>query len=232
MTIPLGARLCEVVGNEASGGYRILSLLDREGPTPQPGQFYALAGGSEIPIANAAPTKRGARLDFLLECVEPDPDRRCELEGGERIATVGPLGDPLPTPKQVDPGAAGAILVGGGVGIAPMAIWRRYLVERGIPLRVLLGFRDPRHSGGLDELFCAGGSLCPDVRVADESGRIGHHGAVTDLLASMLAGDDATSAVVYACGSPEMGETVRLLCEKRGVPCRLLERSRPPRADK
>ena len=31
MTAPFGRRLCGVAENQASGGYRIFSLLDREG---------------------------------------------------------------------------------------------------------------------------------------------------------------------------------------------------------
>ena len=42
---PYGRRLCEVAANRASGGYRVFSLLDREGPEPSPGQFYMLATG-------------------------------------------------------------------------------------------------------------------------------------------------------------------------------------------
>jgi NAD(P)H-flavin reductase len=102
-----------------------------------------------------------------------------------------------------------------------MAIWRRRLVEQGIPLRVLLGFRSQAHSGGLNELFCSGDSLCPDVRLATEDGHAGHQGYVTDLLVAMLAGDDATSAVVYSCGPPAMLEAVRALCADRGVACEL-----------
>ncbi|HSK50042.1 MAG TPA: hypothetical protein VK889_06045 [Solirubrobacterales bacterium] len=36
---PLGRRLCAVSENRASGGYRVFSLLDREGPEPRPGQY-------------------------------------------------------------------------------------------------------------------------------------------------------------------------------------------------
>jgi dihydroorotate dehydrogenase electron transfer subunit len=234
MTAPFGRRLCEVAENKASGGYRIFSLLDYDGPTPAPGQFYMLAaehrwgeGGGRpflpraISVAEAAPAPRGTRLDFLVEGVGPGTDRLCELEAGEEVWVTGPLGNSFSVPKEVNPEAAGAILVGGGIGIAPMAIWRRYLVERGIPLRVLLGFRNEEHSGGLQELFCAGGALCPDVRLATEDGHAGHQGYVTDLLATMLAGDDAGSAVVYGCGPPAMLEAVRALCEEHGVPCEL-----------
>jgi dihydroorotate dehydrogenase (NAD+) catalytic subunit len=238
MTAPFGRRQCEVSANVASGGYRIFSLRDREGPVPQPGQFYMLAsergwgeGGGRpflpraISVAEAAPAKDGVRLDFLVEGVGPGTDRLCELEAGEGVWVAGPLGNAFSTPKQVSPDAAGAILVGGGIGIAPMAIWRRHLVERGIPLRVLLGFRNEEHSGGLEELFCAGGTLCPDVRLATEDGHAGHQGYVTDLLATMLAGDDATSAVVYSCGPPAMLEAVAALCQARDVPYQLAEES-------
>jgi dihydroorotate dehydrogenase (NAD+) catalytic subunit len=238
MTAPFGRRACEVAANAATGGYRIFSLLDREGPEPEPGQFYMLASERSwsegagrpflpraISFAETAPAKEGIRLDFLVEGVGPGTDRLCALEPGERVWLTGPLGNAFSTPKQVNPDAAGAILVGGGIGIAPLAIWRRHLVERGIPLRVLLGFRSQEHSGGLDELFCAGGSLCPDVRLATEDGHAGHQGYVTDLLAAMLAGDDASSAVVYSCGPPAMLEAVASLCEAHGVLYQLAEES-------
>jgi dihydroorotate dehydrogenase (NAD+) catalytic subunit len=238
MTAPFGRRLCEVAENQASGGYRIFSLLDREGPAPEPGQFYMLAsekswgeGGGRpylpraISVAETAASKEGVRLDFLVEGVGPGTDRLCELKAGENVWVTGPLGNAFSTPKKVNPDAAGAILVGGGIGIAPMAIWRRRLVEQGIPLRVLLGFRSQEHSGGLNELFCAGGTLCPDVRLASEDGHAGHQGFVTDLLVTMLAGDDATSAVVYSCGPPAMLDTVRSLCEEHNVSYQLAEES-------
>jgi NAD(P)H-flavin reductase len=234
MTAPFGRRLCKVAENQSTGGYRLFSLLDLEGPAPEPGQFYMLAaehrwgeGGGRpilpraISVAETGPANNGTRLDFLVEGVGPGTDRLCELEVGEEVWVTGPLGNSFAIPKQVNPDSAGAILVGGGIGIAPLAIWRRFLVERGIPIRVLLGFRSEEHSGGLQELFCSGGALCPDVRLASEDGHAGHHGYVTDLLATMLVGDDAGSAVVYSCGPPAMLEAVRALCAEHGVPCEL-----------
>jgi dihydroorotate dehydrogenase (NAD+) catalytic subunit len=238
MSAPFGRRLCEVSANAVSGGYRVFSMLDREGPAPEPGQFYMLAAAQgwgevdgrpylprAISVAETAPAKEAVRLDFLVESVGPGTDRLCELEPGEEIWVTGPLGNSFRTPMQVNPDAAGAILVGGGVGIAPLAIWRRHLVEQGIPLRVLLGFRDQAHSGGLNELFCSAGNLCPDVKLATEDGHAGHQGFVTDLLATMLAGDDAGSAVAYACGPPAMLEAVKALCADRGVSYELAEES-------
>jgi dihydroorotate dehydrogenase (NAD+) catalytic subunit len=238
MSAPFGRRLCKVAETVASGGYRIFSLRDREGPEPEPGQFYMLAaaegwgeGGGRpflpraISVAEATPAKEGVRLDFLVEGVGPGTDRLCALEAGEGVWVTGPLGNSFTTPREANPEAAGAILVGGGIGIAPMAIWRRHLVEKGIPLRVLLGFRNQEHSGGLNELFCSGGSLCPDIRLASEDGHVGHKGYVTDLLLQLLEGDDATSAVVYSCGPPAMLDAVAALCRDRGVSYQLAEES-------
>ncbi len=194
MTAPFGRRLCEVGENRASGGYRVFSLLDREGPEPLPGQFYMLAaadrwaGSGERPflpraisVAETGPAAEGNRLDFLVEGVGPGTDRLCALGAGEGVWVM-----------------------------------RRRFAERNVPTRVLLGFRDRAHSGGLDDLF-----TCCEVRLASEDGHAGHRGYVTDLLAALLEGDAVASAAVYACGPPAMLETVRALCAERRVACGL-----------
>ncbi|HSS05494.1 MAG TPA: dihydroorotate dehydrogenase [Solirubrobacterales bacterium] len=215
--------------SHASGGYRVFSLLDAEGPEPLPGQFYMLAterhweergGRPFLPrafsVADTDPTAGGTRLDFLIEGIGPGTDRLCALEPGERVWVNGPLGNSFSTPRELSPDAAGAILVGGGIGIAPLALLRRSFSERNIPARVLLGFRDEAHSGGLDDLF-----HCCEVKLASDDGHAGHHGYVTDLLAAMLEGDDARSAAVYACGPPQMLDAVAALCSAHDVACEL-----------
>ena len=224
VTPPFDRRLCEVVAARDSGGYRIFSALDRDGPEPAAGQFYMLAaergwGGAggrpylarAFSVAGADARRDGVRLDFLAEAVGPGTDRLTALAEGEGLLLVGPLGRPFSAPAELSPDAAGAILVGGGIGIAPLALWRRRLAGAGVATRTLLGFRDRRHSGGV-ELFD-----CSEVRLASEDGHAGHQGYVTDLLAVLLEGDDAASAAVYACGPPAMLEAVRRLCLDRGV---------------
>jgi dihydroorotate dehydrogenase electron transfer subunit len=224
---PLGRRRCEVVSSEATGGYRVVTALDAEGPEPLAGQFYMLAtdlwGGPQgrpylpraFSVATAVGGDDGVRLGFLLEAVGPGTERLAALGRGDALHVTGPLGRPFSAPAELAASAAGVILVGGGIGIAPLAILRRELAGRGVPQRVLLGFRDRAHSGGL-ELFD-----CSEVRTASEDGHTGHQGYVTDLLAVLLEGDDAGASVVYACGPPAMLEAVRALCAERDVPVEL-----------
>jgi NAD(P)H-flavin reductase len=217
-----------VTRNLASGGYRIFSVLDPAGPEPAAGQFYMLATASSwggdggrpylaraFSVADAAREDGGVRLDFLVQAVGPGTSRLAALDAGEELWIHGPLGRPFSAPVDVAEGAAGAILVGGGIGVAPLAIWRRQLLAAGIPARVLLGFRDRANSGGLDLFDCS------EIRLASEDGHTGHRGFVTDLLAVLLEGDDARSAAVYACGPPGMLEAVRGMCAERGVACEL-----------
>jgi dihydroorotate dehydrogenase electron transfer subunit len=241
MTAPFGRRLCKVSESRATGGYRLFSLIDTEGPEPLPGQFYMLASERHweqsgqrpylpraLSVAETGPAAGGVRLDFLIEGIGPGTDRLCALEEGEEVWINGPLGNsfsapsalhrisPLPGGNDDAPRPAGAILVGGGIGIAPLALLRRSFAAKNIPTRVLLGFRDAAHSGGLDELFA-----CCEIKLASDDGHAGHHGYVTDLLAAMLEGDDAASAAVYSCGPPRMLETVGAMCTEAGVACEL-----------
>lgn len=239
---PFGRRLCEVTRNLSSGGYRIFSALDPAGPAPAAGQFYMLAadagwGGEEgrpylaraFSVADAERESGGVRLDFLVQAVGPGTARLAQLEPGEGLWIHGPLGRPFSAPSALAEGAPGAILVGGGIGVAPLAIWRRQLLASGVPARILLGFRDRANSGGLELLETGRSSappaerprICSEIRLASEDGHSGHHGYVTDLLAVLLEGDEAGSAAVYACGPPAMLEAVRTLCADRGVACEL-----------
>ena len=225
---PFGARTTDVVARRETGGYVVFTALDVEGPDPAPGQFYMLRAdgwGSQAdarsclaPSRSPLPSERATACGSSSSSRPSAPGRqswrRSSREPGSTI--TGPLGRPFAEPDDVNPGAPGAIMVGGGIGVAPIAILRRHLTERGIPGRTLLGFRDEAHSGGL-ELFGA----CQEVGLAFEDGHRGHQGYVTDLLQVALKGDDAAAAAVYACGPPAMLEAVRVICAERGAQAEL-----------
>ncbi len=211
---PFARRLLSVIANEQLGAYRVLRVADADGPEPQPGQFAMLAserrwgGGEEqrpfLPRAFSVARRSAGESHFLLEDVGPGTRRLCELGDGERVWVLGPLGRGFSAPL---PGRR-AILVGGGAGIAPLAILQDSLPSGAT---ALLGFRDRERAGGA--------ALLEQARVATDDGSVGHAGLVTELLAAELERD--SEAVVYACGPGAMLEGVRSLCERRSVPAEL-----------
>jgi dihydroorotate dehydrogenase electron transfer subunit len=218
---PFGRRTLSVVERRAVGAYLVLGVEDPEGPLPQAGQFYMLAaaqrwggGADERPFLPRAFSVLRATpgppvgLQFMLEAVGPGTERLAELQPGDGLHVTGPLGAGFRAPAD----GRRALLCGGGVGTAPLAIWQDELLRAGAPAPALLGFRDGAHA--------AGAALLHNARLATDDGSAGHHGPVTELLAAEL-GDRGAPAVVYACGPPAMLEAVRALCASRDVPCQL-----------
>ena len=216
VTAPFGRRTAPVTAREQHGAYVVLRCADPDGPRPHAGQFYMLAaaarwGGGEgerpfLPRAFSvlrAPAAT-AELQFLIEDVGPGTNRLCELGSGDGLVLVGPLGRGFTAPRD----DRTPLLVGGGVGIAPLAIWQDQLPR---PAPALLGFRDAKHAKGAD--------LLTGVQLATDVGSAGHHGLVTDLLLDALHIDPLVE--VYACGPPAMLEAVRLICGEREIPAQL-----------
>jgi NAD(P)H-flavin reductase len=214
---PLGRRLLSISGRRDVGPYVVLSASDPDGPVPAAGQFYMLAaaarwgGGADerplLPRAFSVLRALNGSLEFMLEEVGPGTSRLAELRAGDGLYVLGPLGHGF-TP----PGNGGrALLCGGGVGTAPLAILQDELRAGGVRQDALLGFRDAAHA--------AGAELLDGARVATDDGGSGHHGLVTDLLVAEL--DTDPGCTVYACGPPPMLEAVRAICEERGAPAQL-----------
>ncbi len=214
-------RLLRVSANEPLGGaYRVLRVSDPGGPLPEPGQFAMLAaaerwggGEDERPyLARAfsiARVREDGEAHYLLEDVGPGTRRLCELQAGEGLLVLGPLGRGFASPPHEE---RRALLVGGGVGIAPLAILRDTLSAAGVASTALLGFRDGAHAEGA-ALLNGGASI------ASDDGSVGHAGPVTELLSAELDRDG--HAVVYSCGPAPMLEAVRAMCAERGVPAQL-----------
>jgi len=215
---PPERRVAEVTANEPVGAYSLVGVLDAAGPPdPAPGQFYMLStaerwGGEDgrpylpraFSFARARPAAGGgAELDFLLEEIGPGTRRLGELRAGEGLGLVGPLG------QGFRPASGRRLLVGGGIGVAPLLCLSDAL---GPDARILLGFRSAVHAE-------AAGLFEGKPALATDDGSAGRAGLVTDLLRDELADD--RSATVFACGPPAMLEAVRALCTDLGVPAQL-----------
>ena len=155
--------------------------MERGGIDPGlPGQFFMLeAPGRLLPRPMSLCRAPQGELVFLVDPIGPGTQALCALAAGDELTILGPLGNGFSL--DVDR----PVLVGGGIGIAPLP----YLSERlGHPPAVL-GFSSGRHAEA--------GVLVPNAEVCIEP-RL-----VTELIPE---GHD-----VLACGPEPMLEAVRRL---------------------
>jgi dihydroorotate dehydrogenase electron transfer subunit len=150
-----------------------------------------------------------------IEVVFDVRGRGTELLARSRPHTVldvlGPLGRPFRVPR--DPTAC--LLVGGGIGSAPLLFLAEELRDRGNRVDFVIGGRTQEHL--LRPIEAKRVALT--VRFTTDDGSAGHHGVVTDVLGEAL--DQTGARVVYACGPQAMLRAVALGCRDRGIPCQV-----------
>jgi NAD(P)H-flavin reductase len=219
---PPERRVARVSGVERLGAYHVIGAEDATGPPPQPGQFYMLSserswGGQEgerpylpraFSYARARASGAGVALDFLLEAIGPGTGRLAGLGPGEGLCLVGPLGIGF----ELDAATGRPLLVGGGIGVAPLLCLEEQLLSAGEEARVLVGFRTAAYAQ-------AAALFQGEPVVATDDGSVGRQAFVTELLREELDADPA--ARVFACGPPSMLEAVRALCAERDTPAQL-----------
>src|SRR5262245_43878172 len=169
-----------VVAVEPVGPYALLRVT-RGGLEPgRPGQFFMLeAPGRVLPRPMSLCLAPPRELAFLIDPIGPGTRALAALERGEELAVFGPIGRGyrLDVPRP--------LLVGGGIGIAPLP----YLAEALEHPPAVLGFRSEHHAEAA--------ALVPNAAVVIDPV------LVTD---AMPGGRD-----VLACGPEPMLEAVRAL---------------------
>ena len=220
-----GGRL-DVVGRELNGSYAYLR------------RPFSLAGRRDTP--------NGVELDFIHRVVGAGTTWLSQLEPGDAVDVLGPLGNRFLVPGSDEL----ALLVGGGVGIPPML----YLAEKlkgmsavafcGAVSRDLLplSINPARPEPGAD-------SFEPQMNIAEfsrhgipavistDDGTFGFRGYVTQALeqyldrisstrirvpsTSLRAGSASPRPVIYTCGPEPMMKRVVQIAADRGLECQV-----------
>jgi dihydroorotate dehydrogenase electron transfer subunit len=159
-------------------------------PLLKPGQFVMLkVYGSEAPLlrrpfslfkkdlkGSFEKEKRGW-FSILYKKVGRGTQKMTELERGERVDLIGPLGNGFTPPPPSS--FKDAILIGGGVGIVSLLPLAEAL-EAGSRLSVLIGGKTKTDILCLKDFK----KLGSNIFVATEDGSLGHKGTVIDLFLS------------------------------------------------
>jgi dihydroorotate dehydrogenase electron transfer subunit len=171
-----------------------------------PGQFVMVevpGGGLLLRRPLSLFRVRGDRVGLLVEARGAGTERLAKLEVGETVDLAGPLGSAFPVHA-----AGEALLVGGGIGCAPLQYLADELGAAGGGPSAVFGFRDFRAARAL------GAFELDRLWVATEDGSTGRTGTVLDVLDDLGA---TPGTIVYACGPAAMIAAVQRWAAGRGL---------------
>jgi len=176
------------------------------------------------------PEDEGA-LEICYQVVGRGTSRMAQLRMGERLDVLGPLGKGFGLAE----GRSRILLIGGGIGIAPLVAWAEQLRREGGKKKrfakasgssqevlILLGGKSRGKIPGIRELQRMGF----EPQVATEDGSLGIQGLATDLLERELLTQGPKSVALYSCGPLPMLARVAQIADQFDLPCQVLLEAR------
>lgn len=188
-----------------------VEVTEENAQLPLAGQFYMLRAmktgillGRPISIFHAEKTPHGVELQFLILVKGKGTQELCALEADDKIQLLGPLGNTFAKPEATDK----VCIVGGGIGVAPVA-----------------GFSENLNPNTYDFYACfkSGSYGLENVKaknliITTDDGSVGIKGMVSAVLTAQKLKDEGYS-VVYACGPTPMLAYIKAICQEANVKC-------------
>jgi len=151
----------------------------------------------------------GPVVSILFNVVGKGTRHLSELKQGDLLDVLGPLGVPF----QISGGAAGtAVLVAGGLGVAPLPLLTMHLQKLKKRVVTYLGART---KGFLAHKYLE------NLSVATDDGTAGFRGTVIDLLKHDLPSLAADHPVLFGCGPNAMLRALANVAEERHIHCQV-----------
>jgi dihydroorotate dehydrogenase electron transfer subunit len=212
---------------EVSPGYwRMRMTAPPEILTAQPGQFVMVRvnpsidplirrpfGVFDVGVQQPGYTGAAAQpyLEILYRVVGKGTAMLATLHNTDLLDIIAPLG----TGFDFGPAGEEKLIVGGGVGLAPLYLLAKELVKQS-PVRLFAGGRTK------DDVLCITEfeRLGVECYTATEDGSLGECGFVTKVLEQRLD-CTANQGRIFACGPHGMLQAVAGIAARRKVPCQV-----------
>ncbi len=195
-------------------GNVVFFLLKGENPLPEikAGQFVQMRveNNPDVylrrPISISDVDYQNNTISFLIQEIGKGTRSLGELNEGDEIDVMFPLGNGFTIANQGDR----VLLVGGGIGVAPLLYLGRKLREKGITPAFLFGGRSEKDLVMLDEFRKLG-----EMFITTNDGSLGEKGFVTQ----HGLWNDKSFDKYYVCGPLPMMKAVAGLAKERNAWC-------------
>ena len=182
-------------------------------PEMLPGQFAEIrVDGSPTtflrrPISINYVDRKTNEVWFLVQLVGDGTRKLATVQKGDTVNVVLPLGNGFSMPESPE---KKVLLIGGGVGTAPMLYLGEALLKAGCKPTFLLGARSKNDLLQLDQFAAFG-----EVHTTTEDGSMGEKGYVT--MHSVLANNQFD--MIYTCGPKPMMMAVAKYAKAHNIEC-------------
>lgn len=183
-----------------------IHLLEIDAPRiaekAQPGQFVILRineKGERIPLTIADFDRVKGTITMIFQSVGKTTTQLSTLDAGDQLQDfVGPLGNPAHIENE-----GKVVLVGGGVGVAPVFPQARAFKEAGNKVVSIIGARSANLLLWEDRMAM----VSDELYITTDDGSKGHHGFVTDIVKKLLDNGTRIDRII-AIGPPVMMRAV------------------------
>ena len=197
----------EILSNDevAENIFRIIVDAPELAETSHAGQFI------QVKISDAFTLRRpfgiastaGGRVKIFYRVVGHGTEILSHKHAGERLDILGALG------KGFTPRDGKILLVGGGMGLAPLLC-----ASENFSADVLIGGRNVGEVNFWQDEFRPN---VEEIFVTTDDGSAGHYGFVTDLLPEILSAKNYSA--VLTCGPEIMMRGVARIADEKNLPC-------------
>ena len=208
--------LCEILENEviAHNIHKIKIKNPSEDFKIEAGQFINIkCGEGTFPLLRR-PISIGLTDDesmtIYVNKIGEGTKLLCDKGEGEFLDILGPLGNTF----KVDIEEGKVLVVGGGIGVAPLLELTKELSKKGLDTKAILGYRDQPF---IVEEFK---NYIEDIVVVSEKEGYDYKGYVTEPLKKELK--ENRYAMVFTCGPEPMLKKVNDICRENNVVTQLL----------
>ena len=199
--------------------YYLLTIKDF--PSSLPGQFVNILCQKDDSVMLRRPfcihNVQAQYTSILYKVVGKGTKLLSNRKPGEYLDIIGPLGNGWILEDKDIQDYSCHILVGGGVGVAPLLPLAYKLSEKSCNISVIIGAKTKA------DLLCEDNfsEIRSKLHIVTDDGSYGEKGLVTDILKKIVNGSDNKKYYIYSCGSKLMLKAVALWAISKNIPCQV-----------
>lgn len=202
-----------IAHREEGGGLHVLTVESQPiAASIQPGQFLnvRITEGVQPLLRRPFSVSRvaGSQLEIVFNIVGVGTNILAAKRPGETLDMIGPLGVPFSWESEFQT----ALIVAGGLGVAPFPFFTGKILDRGKSVETFLGARTA------SQLFTAN---LRNVHYATDDGSRGFHGTAVSLLEHYVKEHPIAGGKIFACGPTKMLKALSEFAQRQSIPCEL-----------